>query len=56
MPESYLEKYKPELPDILKDFDIDGDFPSEEERAFKVYKMLLVAKRNNEALFLVMFL
>jgi hypothetical protein len=50
--DTYLEKYKPELPDILKDFDID-DEGTEEEHAFKVYKMLLVAKRNNEAMFLV---
>lgn len=48
----YLEKYKPELPDILKDFDIE-ETGTEEERAFRVYKMLLIAKRNNEAMFLV---
>lgn len=48
----YLTKYKPSLPDLLKDFDLDTDLP-EEEKAFTAYKMLLTAKRNADGMFLV---
>jgi hypothetical protein len=48
----YLAKYKPELPNLLKDFAINEDVP-EAERAFKANELLRIAKRNNECLFLV---
>lgn len=50
--DSYLEKYKPELPSLLKDFEISEDI-TEEEKAFEANRLLLIAKRNNEAMFLV---
>jgi len=50
--DSYLQKYKPTLPSLFQDFSIDEELP-EEERAFKANELLLIAKRNNEALFLV---
>lgn len=48
----YLAKYKPELPNLFRDFQVSEDIP-EEQRAFKANELLLIAKRNNESLFLV---
>lgn len=48
----YITKYKPTLPELLNDFDINPDL-SREDYAFEAWKMLLVAKRNSDAMFLV---
>jgi hypothetical protein len=49
----YLEKFHPTLPDLMKDFTLDEDIP-EEEYAHKVYQLLLLAKRNSEAMFIIL--
>lgn len=48
----YMQKYKPSLPDMFKDFEINKDVP-EEEYAFKMNEMLLIAKRSSECMFLI---
>lgn len=48
----YIEKFKPSLPGVMKDFEVEGDLPPE-EYGFALYKKLLIARRNHDALFLV---
>lgn len=50
--ENYLEKYHPTLPQLFNLYKVEEDLPVG-EYAFKVYKMLLLAKKNSEGLFLV---
>lgn len=52
MNNSYIDQYKPTLSSLLEGYVIDDELPKE-EYAFKAYKLLLTAKRNSEALFLV---
>lgn len=49
---NYIERYHPNLPSVFKHYTIDDNL-SKEEYAFTAYKMLLVAKKNSDCLFLV---
>lgn len=48
---SYLDKYNPQT-SIFAHFQVDDNLPVE-ERAFQVWKALLIAKRSHDGLFLV---
>lgn len=47
-----VEPYTPQLPSLLDQFETDSTL-TKEEYGFAVYQKLLLAKRNHEALFLV---